>query len=266
MNPSYLAQDPQALIDAAPEFIQDIIDSGEIETLATSLGEKYNITVGHYTALSNVIAFVIIGAVPTEHTIDALRDIVEMKEEDAKKLASELESGIFKKIRDTSTGKSKETGAGPVVKLAFDKEGKGDKKTEELRKEILDTTKRESGITKNQAKPDAAKPKGPPQAANGSRNQLLEQLQILGTIPNDEEVESRLKHIQDQIVELQHKEAEKQTIVTKAGEVVVTTKLVKAYDFGENADKAVTARTKTASYSAVPTHYNVDPYREVAED
>lgn len=264
MNPPYLAKDPQALIDAAPVFVQDLIDSGEIETLATSLGEKYKVAIDHYTALANVISFIIIGAIPPEHAIDAFQDIVGLNEADAKALVAELESGIFKKVRDTTLGKTSKDDA--VVTLAFEKGNKGDKKTEELRKEILDTTKRESGITKNQAKPDQTKPKGPPQAASGSRNQLLEQLQILGTIPNDEEVESRLKHIQEQIAELQTKESEKQTITTTSGEVVVTTKLVKAYDFGEDADKAVKARTKTASYSTAPTHYNVDPYREVSED
>jgi hypothetical protein len=262
MNPTYITGDPYELLEKASPFIKELFADGVPDAKAEELGEKFKLPVESYNALSNLISFVLIGAIEPKDIHQGLMDLVETTDETATALEKELEETLFKQVRDVTLGKKDEKEA--VATLTFKKPDTVDKKTEELRKELLDTTKREQPRPKELAKPDT---KGPPTPASGSRNQLLEQLQLLGSIPNDEEVETRLKSIQDQIENLKVKQ---ETItVTENGEtkeVTVVTNKVKVYDFGENADKAVRARTQTATYSTVPTHYNVDPYREVAEE
>jgi hypothetical protein len=248
MNQSYIANNIDELLDQATPVVETIIDNGEIEQVATELGSRYGLPVGAYVPLTNVILFVLINALQPENVVRALIEIVSLTPETAEKIAKDLEKGIFQKVRLAVLGKDPE----PVVKLEFKKEGND----EELRKKLLDTTKRESALTKNQSSgvPDKKTALTPP----GSRNQLLEQLQVLGTIPNDEEVESRLKHIQEQLAQIQAKEEKEEPDVKKINPVI--------YSFGEDGDKAVEAVKRTASYSVAPTAYNVDPYREMAED
>jgi hypothetical protein len=249
MNQSYLANNIDELLDQTTPVVENIIDSGEIEQVATELGEKYKLSVGAYVPLTNVILFVLINALQPENVVRALIEIVSLTPDVAQKIAEDLEKGIFQKVRLAVLGKAPD----PIVKLEFKKEGND----EELRKKLLDTTKRESALTKNQSSPDAKNQKTSV-IAPGSRNQLLEQLQVLGTIPNDEEVESRLKHIQEQLAAIQAKEEKEEPDVKKVNAVV--------YNFGADGDRAVEAVKRTASYSVAPTAYNVDPYREMAED
>jgi lipid A disaccharide synthetase len=132
-------------------------------------------------------------------------------------------------------------------------EFQGEKTKEELRKELLDTTKRESGFAKDQSgKPQDKKTTV---LAPGSRSQLLEQLQVLSSIPNDEEIEARLSHIQEQISAIKKQEDEN-TLDSKIA--------LKSFMFGEKGKTLADATVSRATYSVAPTQYNVDPYRELA--
>ena len=78
--------------------------------------------------------------------VTALQDILKLSQDDAYKLAEDLEKSIFEKARISVMGRHEEN----MVTLTFAATNSQD----ELRKEILDTTKRESGIVKNQATPN----------------------------------------------------------------------------------------------------------------
>lgn len=262
MNPTYIQGDPYELLETASPFIKELFTDGVPDAKASEIGESLKLPVESYNALSNLISFVLVGAIAPENIHKALLELVGVTEEEAVLVEKALEASVLQKVREVTLGKTTEKDA--VATLTFKKEDASTKKTAELRSEILDTTKRDQPKPKGEVSKD---PKGPPSPASGSRNQLMEQLQLLGTIPNDEEVESRLKKIQDQIANLKVKE---ETItITENGEtkeVTTVTNKVKMYDFGENSGRTVQARVKTATYSAAPTHYNVDPYREVAEE
>jgi hypothetical protein len=262
MNPTYIQGDPYELLEKSSPFIKELFTDGVPDVKASEIGELLKIPVESYNALSNLISFILVGAILPADIHKALLELVGVTEEEALHIEKELETSVLQKVREVTLGKTTEKDA--VATLTFKKEDATSKKTAELRSEILDTTKREQPKPKEPLKKDQ---KGPPTPANGSRNQLMEQLQLLGSIPNDEEVETRLKKIQDQITNLKVKE--ETVLITVNGEtkeVTTVTNKVKMYDFGENSDKAVQARVKTATYSTAPTHYNVDPYREVAEE
>jgi hypothetical protein len=169
--------------------------------------------------------------------------MVLVSSEDAVHIAEDLEHSVFEKARISLFKKS-----GEVKTLEF----QGDKTKDDLRKALLDTTKRESGLNKNQAKEGGDKKTTV--LAPGSRAQLLEQLQVLSSIPNDEEIESRLKHIQDQI-SLIKKQEEDNTLTSNIA--------LKSFLFGEKGKSVADPTIATATYSVAPTEYNVDPYREL---
>ena len=115
----------------------------------------------------------------------------------------------------------------------------------------MDTTKRDSGLNKNQSSPLQKKPTV---IALGSRSQLMEQLQVLSSIPNDEEIEERLKHIQEQIGAIKKKE-EEDSLDSKIA--------LKSFMFGEKGKTVADPTVNRSTYSVAPTKYNVDPYREI---
>lgn len=245
MSASYLAPNSKELFEQSPEPIKSFIKGGEVNAAATALGQKYAIQIGLYQRLANTIAFIIIGAIQPKDIIIALTDGFSLNEEDATNLAKDMESTILEKARSITLGKE----APDTVVLKFE----GQRSPEELRKEILDTTKRESALVIPQT---SGVPKKPTTAAPGSRSQLLEQLQILSAIPNDAEVEERLKKIQEQINSIKKKEDDN----------LLDSKIaLKSFMFGEKGKEVVEAKVKTATYSVAPTHYNLDPYRELPE-
>jgi len=243
-NPSYIASNIDELFEKTSEEIQDLISSGEIEAATKALSEAYKISEDHRTALSNIITFILIGAIDTDDVVAALQDLVNLNLDDAIHLATDLEHGILEKAHISLLKKSDDT----VATLEF----QGDTSKAELRKEILDTTKRESALTKS---PVAEVPKKPMVIKPGSRSQLLEQLQVLGTIPNDEEITTRLNHIQEQMKALK-KEEEDSALNSKIA--------LKSFMFGEKGKDVADPTIKT-TYSIPPTRYSVDPYREVDE-
>ncbi len=244
-TPHYIAKNLDELFDQAPEEIQNLIVGGETEAATITLGEKYKIPIGDQTALSNVISFILIGGIAPEDVVQALQDLVNVSAEDALKIAEDLEHSVLEKARISLFKPS-----GKVKTLEF----QGTRTKEELRKELLDTTKRESGLEKNQA---SAPQKKTTVITPGSRSQLLEQLQVLSSIPNDEEIEERLKHIQEQIGAIK-KQEEENTLDSKIA--------LKSFMFGEKGKTIADPNIHHATYSVAPTHYNVDPYREVSEE
>lgn len=243
-TPSYIATNLDELFEKASVEIQDLISGGEIEIAVEQLSKAYKITPDCTTALSNIISFILIGAIDSDDVVQALEELVKLKLDDAIHLATDLEHGILEKAHVSLLKKSD----GTITTLQF----QGDASKTELRKEILDTTKRESALVKS---PVVDAPKKLTIIKPGSRSQLLEQLQVLGTIPNDEEIAKRLSHIQEQISTLK-KEEEDSSLNSKIA--------LKSFMFGEKG-KAVADPTIKTTYSVPPTRYTVDPYREVDE-
>jgi len=249
MNPSYIVSDKEELkrlFSESPAEIKNLIKGGEVKSATATLGQLYKLPIGKYIALSNIINSVLIGALDPKNVITAIIDLVELGETQATKLAQDMESSIFEKARVATLGKS----ADGVMKLEF----KGERSKDELRKELMDTTKHDSGLLKPQSSPT---PKKPAPFTPGSRSQLLEQLQILGKIPNDEEIEERLKHIQEQIQSIKKIEDTN---------MLESNIALKSFMFGEKGKTAVTPVARMATYSVAPTRYNLDPYRELVEE
>ncbi|MDB5259925.1 MAG: hypothetical protein JWN37_156 [Candidatus Nomurabacteria bacterium] len=250
MNLSYIATNIDELINQASPEIQGMLSSGEINSVTATLGKIYKLPMTSYVPLSNIISFILIGALQPSDVMRALEEILKMSPDDARNLAGDLDKSILEKARISILGK----GTNPEIKtLVFE----GVRSPDELRKEILDNTNREA------VKPNNPNPN--PQAKKttvltpGSRSQLLEQLQLIGSIPKDEEVDARLNHIKEQINKI---DAEK-----KEGENTLDNNVtLENYMFGDDGNKVVDAKLKSASYSKAPTKYNVDPYREVAEE
>lgn len=249
MNPSYIATNQEELFDKSSPEIQQLILGGEVSTAATILGKNYKLPIGSYLTLSNIISFALIGALEPDNVVVALEDMLTIPADDAYALAEDLEKSIFQKARITTLKKPPEG----MVTLTFEKTAS----VEELRKEILDTTKRESGFAKDQSTPDSGRniPKETKVITTGSRSQLLEQLQILDSIPDDEEINSRLDHIKEQISSLDKKE--KNSLDSNIA--------LQEFMFGEEGSAPVEAEQQAAPYSKAPTKYNVDPYRELTE-
>lgn len=243
---AYISENRKELFEASPVEIKNLIQGGQVKKATMSLGEKYGLTVNEFAGLSNIISYVLIGALEPKNVVQAIKDILMLEEKQAILLATDLEKSIFEEGRSITLGKTGDE----IAKLEF----KGEKTPDELRKEIMDTTKRESALMKPQT---SGIPKKVTAAAPGSRSQLIEQLQILSSIPNDEEVEERLHKIQEQINSIKKKE-DTNTLESNIA--------LKSFMFGEKGKETAPAILKTATYSVAPTRYNLDPYREVAED
>lgn len=235
------------LFDQSHPEIKALIKGGELKTITSTLGEMYKIPVANLIPLSNIIVYVLIGALAPENVVASVVELVEVDEKTATLIATSLEKDIFQKARQITLGSTDE-----VVKLEY----KGERTPDELRKEIMDTTKRDSALTTPQS--SGQPPKKPAINPAGSRSALLEQLQILGNIPNDKEIEKRLKTIQEQISQIKKQEEADNTLESNIA--------LKSFMFGEKGKEVVLPKAKTATYSVAPTQYNVDPYRETAED
>lgn len=245
--PPYIASNHEELFDTAQEAIQNLILDGEVDSTTVTLASNYKIPVSKQTALSNIICFILVGAIMPDDVVQALQDLVEVTSEDAIKIAEDLEHSILEKARISLFNKEK-----PEVKTL---EYQGEKTKEELRKALLDTTKRESGLNKNQAK--GTDPKKTTVIAPGSRSQLLEQLQVLSSIPNDEEITDRLKHIQEQIGAIK-KQEEDHSLNSKIA--------LKSFMFGEKGKDTADPNLIRPTYSVAPEKYTIDPYREMSEE
>ena len=242
-TPSYIANNPDELFDKSSPEIQELVGGGEVESSAEALCTKYSIQPEYKTPLSNVISFTLIGALDPENVIQALQDLVEVNVDDAIHIATDLEQTILEKAHISLSKKSDE-----ITTLEF----QGDTSKAELRKEILDTTKRESALAKSPL--EQIPKKAPTVITPGSRSQLLEQLHVLGTIPNDEEIATRLTHIQEQMGALK-KQEEDNSLDSKIA--------LKSFMFGEKGKAVADPTIAKITNSVPPTRYTVDPYREV---
>lgn len=250
MNPTYIISDKnelKRLFDESPFEIKTMIKGGEVKNATTVLGQQYKLPIGKYVVLSNIITYVLIGALDPKNVVTAIVDLLGLSEDEATQLAQELESSIFERARVVTIGKSAEG----VMKLEY----KGERSKDELRKELMDTTKQNSGLVKPQNA--QTPPKKTSVITPGSRSQLLEQLQVLGKIPNDAEIEERLAHIQEQIKSIKKVE-DTNTLESNIA--------LKSFMFGEKGKTAVAPVARVATYSVAPTRYNLDPYREVVEE
>lgn len=246
--PSYIQPNTEELFDKSPESIQDIVADGKVDGATITLAEKYKIPVGKQGMLADVITYILIGALQPDDVVQALQELVEVSGEDALHIAEDLEHSILEEARISLF---KKPGKEPVAKLEY----QGEKSADALRKEILDTTKRESGITKDQSTPTPEQKKTSI-IRPGSRMQLIEQLQVLETIPDDAEIGDRLAHIREQIGKLKKQEEDNSLNSNIA---------LKSFMFGEKGKEVAETVVKPATYSVAPVRYNVDPYKEVVE-
>ena len=250
--PSYIAKNIEELFNNAPDEVLDIIEEGEIKSATESLSLTYGIPKDKGISLSNVITFTLIGAIRPEDILRALKELVEVDEETASHIQEDLYKTLFRRA-SIAIGIPREEEE-EIATLEFS----GVTSTAELRAQILEKTKRDSGLKTSQAVlPQKGVEKKLVILKPGSRTQLLEQLQVLGTIPNDDEISVRLKHIQDQIRAMK-KEEEDTSLQSKIA--------LKSFMFGEKGKTVATPSVNKATYSVPPTHYNIDPYREVSAD
>lgn len=282
MNSTYLTGNPEELFEQAPPEIKELIVGEQVTNATAILGKSYKIPVSSYVAFENIISYILIGAIEPENAVKAIMDVLKFDQDTAVKLATDLDKTILEKARISILGKSPKD----MVTLTF-QEGRS---PDELRKEILDTTKRDSGLTKKQASVVSPSPlpvpptqtapivsaqpiQAPPLAVApavtpavpaekksnitpGSRSALMEQLQVLDDIPNDEEIGERLKKIQAQIAGIDKKD---ETLLDS--NVALEEFMPKSDDL-----TVIPAKETPAPYSQAPTKYNVDPYREIAEE
>lgn len=241
-TPSYIAENVDELFEASPEDIKALLRSKEVDEATALLGKLYKLPINRFVRLENIISFILVGALKPEDAVRAIIDLLELTEEEALRLASDMEKTILEKARIQILGKSGED----MVTLSFS-EGRS---SQDLRGEILDTTKRDSVFAKQDEQKQAATKVV---AEPGSRSQLLEQLRILDDIPNDDEIADRLQKIQQQI-----------TGITQKEEVNTATSPSVPLPPPEDVHVAEPDQ-KPATYSKAPTKYNVDPYREVVQ-
>ena len=255
MNPSYVDPNFGELYSNAPEYIQELIHGEEVNNATAVLGKLYKLQITQYTQLSNLISFILVGALKPEDAVRGIMDMLLLPEEQAINLAKDLDKTILERARIKILGKAPTD----MVTLTF-KEGRS---PDELRKEILDTTKRGPLVdTAQPATPQAATiaPYEQPKAASkpnlipGSRSALMDQLKLLDDIPNDDEIAERLKKIQQQIAS---GSAEDRTL-----DPAIPLQTIMPKDGVSTPVEAVPRPTPGKS----PTKYSVDPYREVVEE
>jgi hypothetical protein len=261
------AIDLKQLFSQAPKEVQDYFLAGEIDSAVAILGKIHKLPIGSYLGLKNVITLVLLGVVEPEKTSETIETHCGITRDVADALTQDIDRAIFEKVRISVLGKKT-----PGVKQLLVTNSEEPHKID-LRKELLDTTHLGSNntdaATKGSGVPDTATDKvaqgvfGSSRIGStrtitlqpGSRSQLLEQLHMLETIPNDEEVEARLTTIKEQIASIESKKAATQEQVSISAEKDQSVEDSKAY--------IVSAKEHPATYSKAPTSYNVDPYREI---
>ena len=244
--------DPKILeaFDNAPQVIKDLILNKEEEASAVWLGEKYKLHIDSLVHLKDLIVLILLGQISTEEVFTVMTKELKIDDITAYSIAEDLDKTIFQKARIAVLGKelAKPKDEVKTIKLGEN----GDSNKENLREQITNINKRDP--TANRAtfgKFDDGKKL----IVNGSRDQLMEQLEILGTIPTDDFVEGRLKDIKEKIGSINKKIEEQSEITDTAKEF-----------FDEVGNMVVEPTPRVAPYSKAPIHYNVDPYRELSEE
>ncbi len=106
MNDHYIAENRKELFDSSSAEIKNLIKGGEVTALAKTIGQTYKLPIGEFELLSNLISFVLIGALEPKNVVLALMEGLQLSEEEATKIASDLEKSIFEKARMITLGKS----------------------------------------------------------------------------------------------------------------------------------------------------------------
>lgn len=225
--------------------VQAYLLTNELDGAVALFGKVYKLPVSLFLALKNTITLILLGAIQPEDAVTALGKNCNMSASDAYSLAKDLDETIFQKIRLSILGKE----GADIKKLILEDENAT---KEELRKEILDTTKRPE--VKVDVPVDGSQKIQQANLQPGSRSQLLEQLQVIETIPDDDEVENRLNKIKEQISLIDSK------INSRDLESNIA---LQEFMFGEKGNTVAKASLQSATYSRAPTVYNVDPYREI---
>lgn len=249
-TPSYIATNIEELLDAAPESVYQMIAGEEVSNATAILGKSYKIPIGAYISLENIITFLLIGALKPENAVQGIQDLLGVDQDTAIKLAQDLDKTILEKARVKIFNKVPTE----MVTLKLDD---GSPSVDELRKEIMDTTKR-GPIASDPKAPAAPKTTAKTSLIPGSRMALMEQLKLLDDIPNDEEIAKRLEKIQEQIASMPEPQEE--------GGLTPAPIALEEIMPKDGVQTQVEPVKKAATYATAPTHYNVDPYREVTEE
>ncbi len=230
--------------------VQAYLMTDELDNAVAIFGKSYQLQISSYLMLKNTITLILLGAIEPKDAVDALQKNCGMSASDAYSLAKDLDQTIFQKVRLSILGK--DNSDVKKIKLEDDSASK-----EELRKEILDTTKRPAEAPKDTPGKQGYVTIQKAILQPGSRSELLEQLQVLDEIPNDEEINDRLSKIKEQIASIDQKGNDTRKLDSNIA--------LQEFMFGDKGEVVADAATKTATYSKAPTEYNVDPYREVTE-
>lgn len=229
---------------ASPE-VQELLLGDEVNKAAAILGKLYALPVSKYVPLKNIITFLLLGITEPKDAVEEIKENLEVDEETAVKIAQDMDKSILQKARIALMGE--DVGEVKVLKVA----GKDEEETKaELRKVILDTTKRESAIEKSPVSPGEKRPKKI--LVKGSHSELIEQLNLLGSIPDDEEIKTRLENIKSQIKTVVEEEEPPRPVPKELENML-----------SGGGKKIVAPQARPATYSVAPTSYNIDPYREV---
>jgi hypothetical protein len=98
-TPSYIAKNIEELFDQSAEVIQDLIANGEVDQTTLTLGNNYKIPVNKQSALSDVITYILIGALQPDDVVQALQDLCDVDSAQALHIAEDLEHSILEKAR-----------------------------------------------------------------------------------------------------------------------------------------------------------------------
>ncbi len=227
------------LLQSPPE-VQEILLGDDLDTTATVLGKLYKLPIDKFVVLKNVITFVLLGIIKPEEVVGEIQKNLLLEKDTAVSLAKDLDASILQKTRIKLFGEDRDE-----VKVLQIKDSTPSK--EALREEIMINTRLESAINKTPREVFTMPTKEKSFFVAGSHDQLLDQLEVLETIPKDEEVEARLSKIRAQVEDIQK--------TTTAEEV--------KEDAIQEADAIAFA---SSPHSPIfPKEYGVDPYREMAE-
>lgn len=237
----------QAFNDS-PKEVQGIILGNELNDLALSLSEKYKIHTDLIVHFKDIVILLLVGIMKPEEAFSSLKEHLALDDETTTGLLQDLDQNVFQKVRLSLLGKKTSKDEIKIITLG----NKDVAQKEDLREQIANTTRRMPVQTKTPLDDFTNAKKS---IINGTRTQLLEQIEILEAIPSDEAVEERLNNIKEKLTSINEKMEEGRKVKDEAKEF-----------FAELGDKIADNTPKVASYSKAPTKYNIDPYRELAED
>lgn len=229
-------------LQALPE-VQEILLSDDLDTTTTVLGKLYRLPIDKFVVLKNIITFVLLGIIKPEEVVAEIQKNFSLEKDTAVSLAKDLDASILQKTRIKLFGIDENEVKTLQIKTP------SPTTTELLREEIMSNTRSDSTINKTPSEVFTmpTKEKNLISSVISSHDQLIDQLEILESVPKDEEVAERLSKIRAQVENIQ-----KNTIVTEEKE--------------EKIEEAEAVALASAPHKPIfPKEYGVDPYREMAD-